>query len=187
MSDLSRKDLFYVGFPKDFISKEVESFYMPYVKRMPSYIDSPAELVKGTVQAITIPSFGYSVVEPFYKDKYTPTAITRQNRASINPQDLSDKSLTITFKMINGYVNYWIMLDTFLEKYDFSNPDAYMFDLPVHIMDNDGNIMFTRIFKDCIFSAVSEFQISYSDNIAGFDTFDITINYTTTEMTFMQG
>ena len=187
MSDLSRKDLFYIGFPKEFISPEIDAFYKPYVKRMPSYVDSPIELVKGTVQAITIPTFGYDVVEAFYKDKYTPSAITRQNRSSINPQDLSGKSLTITFKMINGYVNYWIMLDAFHEKYDFSNPNAYMFDLPIHILDNDGTIMFSRVFKDCIFSAISEFQISYSENIAGFDTFDVTFNYTTTEMKFMKG
>lgn len=187
MSELSRKDLFYVAFPKNFISEEVEAFYRPYVKRMPTYEDSPSELVKRTVQAVTIPAFGYDVVQPFYKDKYSPSAITRQNRSSINVQDTSSKSITITFKMINGYLNYWVMLDTFFEKYDFSNPNAYMFDLPIHILDNDGTIMFSRIFKDCIFSAISEFQISYSDNIAGFDTFDVTFNYTTTEMKFLQG
>ena len=187
MSELSRKDLFYIGFPKKFISEQIEGFYQPYVKRMPTYVDSPRELVKSTVQAITIPSFGYPVVEQNYKDKYFPSAITRQNRSSLNPQDLSDKSLTITFKMINGYVNYWIMLDAFFEHYDYSNENPYMFDLPVHIMDNDGTIMFSRVFKDCIFSAISEFQISYSDNIAGFDTFDVTFNYTTSEMKFLEG
>jgi len=187
MSDLSRKDLFYVGFPKIFISDEIEAYYKPYVKRMPAYIDSPRELVKSTVQAITVPSFGYSVVDPFYKDKYSPTAITRQNRSSINPQDLSEKSLTITFKMVNGYVNYFIMLDTFFEHYDFSNKQAYMFDLPVHVLDNDGTIMFSRIFKDCIFSEISEFQLSYSENFAGFDTFTVTFNYTTSEMKFQDG
>lgn len=187
MSDLSRKDLFIVAFPREFISNEIETFYQPYVKRMPSYIDSPRELVKSTVQAITIPSFGYDVVSTIYKDKYTPSGITRQNRGSLNVQDLSNKSLEITFKMINGYVNYWIMLDTFFEKYAYENNNPYMFDLPVHIIDNDGNIMFTRVFKDCIFSAISEFQISYGDNVAGFDTFTITFNYTLTETKFVLG
>jgi len=187
MSDLSRKDLFYVAFPKKFISDGIEEFYKPYVKRMPTYIDSPRELVKATLQAVTIPSIGYAAVDPFYKEKYSPTAITRQNRASINPQDLSDKSITLTFKMINGYVNYWILLDAFNEHYDFSNAERYMFDLPVHILDNDGTVVFSRIFKDCIFTEITEYQLSYSENFAGFDTFSITFNYTTSETKFMPG
>ena len=188
MSELSRKDLFYVAFPKKFIPESIETLYRErYVKRMPSYIDSPRELVINTVQAITVPSFGYDVVDPMYKDKYSNSAITRQNRASINPQDLSDKSLTVTFKMISGYVNYFILLDTFNDHYDYSNPERYMFDLPVHILDNDGTIIFSRIFKDCIFSEITEFQLSYSDNFAGFDTFSITLNYTTSETAFLPG
>ena len=187
MAELNRKDLFYIEFPRNFISDSIENFYNPYVKRMPSHIDSTRTLVKSTVQSITIPSFGYDVVSTMYKDKYTPSGITRNDRASFNSQELSDKSITITFNTIDGYINYWVLLDVFFESYDKNNRNPYIFDLPIHILDKDGIIMFSRKFKDCIFSGISEFELSYSDNVALPETFSITINYTTSEINFLQG
>ena len=44
--------------------------------------------------------------------------------------------------------------------------------------------MFSRIYKDCILTGISDFELSYSENIQTFETFNITLQYSKVESTF---
>jgi hypothetical protein len=181
---LNRKDLFYVELGKWFIPDHIENFYSTYVNRMPSFIESPRKLVESTIQSITIPSYSYDAVNQMTVDTFNKNGISSNYRTSLNAQELSEKTLTLNFKTLNGYINYWILQDTFFEHISMQNKNTFVGDISLRILDIEGYLMFTRVYKDCNFIGISEFEIAYSDNIQTFETFNITISYSNVETKF---
>lgn len=184
MRHLARKDLFYVEFTNKFIPEDIEDFYKPYVKNMPTQIESPRVLVESSMQGITVPSYQYDAVSQGHVDTLNHNELTTNWRSSMNAQENSQKNLTLTFKLLNGYVNYWILLDTFFYHYDFKNKEAFIGDISLRMLDNQGSVMFTRIYRDCIFTGISDFELSYSENIQTFETFTIDLVYSKAETVF---
>tara|TARA_R110000772_G_scaffold57747_9_gene130764 strand:- start:151 stop:1644 length:1494 start_codon:yes stop_codon:yes gene_type:complete len=184
MRHLARKDLFYIEFTKKFIPEKIEEFYKPYVKNMPTQLESPRTLVESSLQGVTIPSYQYEGVEQGFVDTLNKNEIKTTWRSTLNAQELTEKNLTLTFKLLNGYVNYWILLDTFFFHYDMKNPEAFIGDITLRMLDNQENVMFSRVYRDCILTGISDFELSYSENIQTFETFNITLQYSKVESTF---
>lgn len=181
---LNRKDLFYVEFTKLFIPEDIEKFYRAYVDRLPTFVDSPRKLVESSLQGITVPSYQYDPVSQTGVDTMNKNTIETKYRSSYNMQDNTQKTLTCTFKLLNGYINYWILLDTFFFHNDQKTKSAYIGDISLRILDAEGLVMMTRKYKQCIITGISEFELSYSENIQTFETFNITLQYTVAETEF---
>jgi hypothetical protein len=184
MRHLARKDLFYIEFTKKFIPEEIEDFYRPYVKSMPTQIESPRVLVESSLQGVTVPSYQFDGVNQGHVDTLNKNGITTNWRSTLNGQELTVKNLSLTFKLLNGYVNYWMLLDTFFYHYDMKNPEAFIGDITLRMLDNQENVMFSRVYRDCIFTGISDFELSYSENIQTFETFTIDLQYSKAETTF---
>lgn len=184
MQYLSRKDLFFVEFTKKFIPDKIEKFYSDYVHRLPTQINSPRVLVESSLQGITVPSYQYDPVNQQHVDTLNNNSITTNWRTSFNMQELTQKSLTCTFKLLNGYINYWILLDTFFYHNDMKNTEAFIGDISLRILDSEGLVMMTRKYNDCIMTGISEFELAYSENIQTFETFTVSIQYSTAETIF---
>ena len=187
----SRSDLFNVELPKVFIPEHIKKLYNPYVFRMPIVINNISDLINYSIQTITIPTFNYEPVQQVKPknnmshsnpDRHIGKEINW--RSSINSMDLPDRNFTITFQLLDGYVNYWILLQTFHYYYDFDNKKPYTFDVPVRILDSEGNVMFTVLFHEVLFTGMSEFQISYSDVVQEFKTFDCNFRFNEMRMKF---
>ena len=178
---LVRPDLFYVEFGKNFIPKEIEDKYTPYVHNMPCTVTSPRILVEGSLQTFLLPAFEYDPTENSGVDTLNNTSIKQNYRGVKNPQELSTKDLTLSFKILDGYINYWILFDAFMHHYDFKNKNRYIGDIVLRIMDHDGIIMFSRIFKDCLMTGMSDLTLNFATNQQLFNTFDLSIKYSTSE------
>jgi hypothetical protein len=194
MIPFSRGDLFRVVLPKVFIPKNIKEFYYPYVFRMPIMIKDISDLINYSIQSITVPTFNYDPVQqklnPNKQTKHKPEWHLAKNanwRSSINSKDLPDNTFTITFSLLDGYINYWILLSTYLYYYGFENKQTHTCDIPVRIVDSEGNVMFSVLYKDVLFTGLSEYQISYSDLVQEFKTFDCTFTFNEMEMKFERG
>ena len=192
----ARSDLFKVEFPRNFIPKSIKEKYEPYVFRMPTMINDVSDLINYTIQTVTIPTMNYTPVEqvkPEGKDRLIPeqpapnslgsssteSSRIRRWRSSQNIQEIFTKEFQVTFQLIDGHINYWIMLDTLLHYYNFANRERFTESIPVRILDAEGNVMFTALFVDCLFTGLTEYQLSYSDLSQEFKTFDATFQYNT--------
>ena len=177
----NRNDLFKVELPRVFIPKEIKDRYAPYIFRMPTPVTDVSDLVNYSIQSITIPNFNYQPVEqvkPGYYEQAKGTV--RKFRQALSPEMLIDRSFSITFQLLDGNVNYWIMLETFFHYYDFKTEDPYTFNIPVRIFDAEGICMYTSTFKDCLFTGLNEFTMSYSEITPEFRTF--TANFAFNDM-----
>ena len=65
------------------------------------------------------------------------------------------------------------MLDTILHFLNFENPQLRLADLPLRIMDNEGNIVTSVTFKEVILTSYSELQLSYASNANQFTQFTV--------------
>ena len=192
----ARSDLFKVELPRTFIPKHLKDKYSPYVFRMPTMINDVNDFINYTIQTVTIPTMNYTPVEqmkPEAKNKFAQETSTSPNlgmssteagrirrwRSSQNAQEIFTKEFQITFQLVDGHINYWIMLDTLLYYYDFKNKERFTQNIPVRILDAEGNVMFTALFTDVLFTGLTEYQLSYSDLSQEFKTFDATFQYNT--------
>ncbi len=184
MRHLARKDLFYVEFGRNWVPDDIEKFYKPYIKDMPTQINSPRILVSSSLQGITFPSFQYDGVNQGHVDTSQNNNITTNWRATTNMQEATSKKITFTYKLLNGYINYWIMNDSLFYHNDMQNRDKFIGDISIRILDNNDLVMFTRVYKNCIMVGISDFEMSYSDNIQTFETFTVDMEYSAVETVF---
>jgi hypothetical protein len=181
----NRNDLFKVELPKVFIPDHIKARYAPYLFRMPTPITDVSDLVNYSIQSITIPNFNYQPVEqtkPGYYEQAKGTV--RKFRQSLSPELLIDRNFTITFQLLDGNVNYWIMLETFFHYYAYTTTKPYTHDVPLRIFDAEGICMYTSFFKDCLFTGLNQFTLSYSEVTPEFRTFECTFAFNDIQIDF---
>ena len=175
----ARSDLFKVEFPRTFIPKAIKDKYSQYVFRIPTMNYTPVEQVKPDVKN----RFNQGDNNPnSLGTSSTDAGRTRRWRSSQNYQEIFTKEFTVTFQLVDGHVNYWILLDTLLYYYDPTTKSRFTENIPVRILDAEGNVMFTALFIDCLFTGLTEYQLSYSDLSQEFKTFDATFQYNTLDL-----
>lgn len=181
----NRNDLFKIEFPRIFIPDNIKERYAPYIFRMPTPVTDVSDLVNYSIQSITVPNFNYDPVEqvkPGNGDRARGTV--KKWRQSLSPEMMIDRTFTVTFQLLDGNVNYWILLETFFHYYSFQNTKPYMMDVPLRIFDAEGNCMYTTLFKDCLFTGLNEFTLSYSDLTPEFKTFDCSFAFNDININF---
>jgi hypothetical protein len=165
----SRQNGFIFNFPKGFFSASLEEKYHAYVKRMPIPYDTLKDFMNATIQQVTFPTFqGIDHVEQTRPGGY------RQNyKSSTNIQNLIRRDFTVTFKLGEGLINYWIIYESMVQFLDFQNEAQYLPDLGLRLLDHEGIIMASVEFQQPIYTSLSETQLNYSSTTPQFQTFSV--------------
>lgn len=181
----NRNDLFKVELPKVFIPDEVKTKYKDYVFRLPSNIKDITDLINYTIQSISVPNFNYDPIEQV-QSGYTETkrGTSRLYRNALSEEMLLDRKFTITFSLLDGDINYWILLDTFFSYYNFENSQKFIPDISIKLFNAEGLHMYTVKFKDCLMTSVGEFTLSYSEVTPEFKTFEVGFSFNLMEIDF---
>jgi hypothetical protein len=163
-----KSNSFYFNFPKGFFSERVISKYTRYVERQPIPFDSVQSYVNSTIQSISIPGMSIDSV-----DQIRPLGKKISYKSSTPVQDLFNKDFNINFKTVDGFVNYFIMLDTVLDFLNFANGQTFIQSLPLRIMDNEGNIVTSVTFQEVLFTAFSDLELNYTNNNPTYTSFSL--------------
>jgi hypothetical protein len=165
----SRQNGFIFNFPKGFFSTSLEEKYHAYVKRMPIPYDTLKDFMNATIQQVSFPTFqGIDHVEQTRPGGY------RQNyKSSTNIQNLIRRDFSVTFKLGEGLINYWIMYESMVEFLDFQNEEQYLPDLGLRLLDHEGIIMASVQFQQPIYTSLTETQLNYSSTTPQFQTFSV--------------
>jgi hypothetical protein len=174
----ARNNLFQFSFPRNFIPKEISDKYKPYLNRMPgNVIEEPIDFINYTIQSINLPGMGF---EPVTQAQYPGRNIVWRN--TLPTQELFQKEFTVTFQLVDGYINYWILLDTLNYYYRFSNGQKFIEDLNVRMTDSEGNILVTARIKRPLIKNIGDLSMSFASNVAEFSTFELSIGYNELEV-----
>ena len=169
----SRINLYNCKVPKRVIPQEVAYKYRPYLNRMPgNRIEEPIDFFNYTVQGISMPGISFEPAEQEYND-----GTTSYKRGYIPIQNLIDREVTVSMQLLDGFINYWILVDSLLYHYDRGTKESYIDDLKLQITDAEGIHIMSVVFEKPIFNSISELELNMSNNIAEFTTFDVTFRY----------
>lgn len=159
---------FYFVFPKGFFPDVISEKYMPYLKKQPIPYDNLQTYVNSTIQSISFPSMSIDTVEQI---RVLGKKVAYKSSTPI--QNMFTTDLNITFRNVDGFINYFIMLDTILYFLNFINPQIFIQDLPMRIMDSEGNIVVSVTFQEVTLTGFGELEMNYTSNAPTASTFNL--------------
>lgn len=168
----ARANSFYFVFPKGFFPPGVQDKYFQYIKNQSIPYDTLTQYMNSTIQSVSFPSLQASNVT---QTRPLGKTITYQSATPI--QNMFSQEFNVTFRMAEGFINYFVMLETMLEHLNFKNPDLFVENLPLQTLDNNGNVISTCQFKGVTLSSLSELTLNYTQNAPTTTTFTAGFNY----------
>lgn len=167
----SKNSNFIFNFPKNFIYNNIQERYKTYLKRLPLPYDSVSDYMNASIQSITFPGGSVENTEQMlYEDK-----VKWKGGLDVNNQ--INKEFTITFKNYEGYINYWIMFDLFLEFNSYDNDREFLPDVNISFLDHSGYEFIVFEYKQLLFNEISELELNFSSNISEFQNFTCSFTY----------
>ena len=168
----ARANSFFFVFPKGFFPPGVEDKYFQYIKSQSIPYDTLTQYMNSTIQSVTFPSLAASSVT---QTRPLGKTITYQSATPI--QNMFSQGFNVTFRMASGFINYFVMLETMLEHLNFKNPQLFVENLPLQVLDNSGNVIATVQFKGVTISSLSELNLNYTQNAPTATSFTAGFNY----------
>lgn len=174
-----RSNLFNFQFTKLFMPSDIRDKYYGYLNKVRgNLIKEPLDLINYSIQGVNLPGLTSDLTE-----QATMYGRKKTHRNTMHEQELYSKEMTITFKMFDGFVNYWILMDLFKHYYSFDTKDKYIPDQRLQILDGDGYSIVSVELKRILFTDINELSLNFSANVPEFMTFDITLIYNELEIT----
>jgi len=175
----ARSNSFYFNFPKGFFPQSVETRWIDYLKKQPTPYDTITSYMNSSIQSVGFPTLSTSLVSQ------TKTLGKQINYQSATPvQDLFSRDFDVSFRIGQGFTNYFIMLETVLDKLAFQNDDLFTPVLPLRILDNEGGVVVSVIFKEVNLTGINGISLNYTQNAPAANTFTVGFkcNYMELEM-----
>jgi hypothetical protein len=162
----ARQNGFMFNFPPDFFSPKIKEKYKKYYKSLILPYDTIDEFMSSTIQSIDFPSWGMDPVT-----QIRPYGKKQDYRNAVQVQDLFVREFTLTFKLTDAYLNYFIFLENALNYLDFSNKTQTFSPMRLSLLDNEGYLVSSIIFKDAVLKGQDGVKLSYSSATPEFTTF----------------
>lgn len=167
-----RQNGFILLFPPDFFTDRVKDKYKKYFQSLIMPYDKIEDFMSSTIQSVDFP--GWNMTEP------TQTRVlgkTQEYKNSVPIPDLFKRQITVTFRMTDAYLNYFIFLENSLDFLDFKNKQQTFDPIRLILLDNQGYAVASVIFDKPILMGQEGFKLSYSSATPDFKTFSATFSY----------
>ena len=183
----SKNNQFIFKLPKGFIYPEIEEKYNFYLKRLPEPFENITDYVNHTIQSVTFPSVSSDEIEQ-WTGRQTSVDNSAGSRRGItkNPQywrqsldfeRVMPKEFTVNFKLADGYLNYWVLYETYRQYLTVPNTADYFPDLHIMFLDRYGYQLLTSTYKQPIIKSISEVEMNYSSVAMEFKIFSLGFKY----------
>lgn len=165
----ARQNGFIFNFPKGFIIKEVVEKYEKYINRLPIPYDTVDTFINSTIQQVNFPTLRQIDTT----EQIRPGGFKQSYKSSTTLQNLIQREFSVTFKLGEGFINYWILYENMVKFLDFQNPDVYLPDFRLLLLDNDGVVMASVVLQQIMYTSLSEIQLNYASTTPQFSTFTV--------------
>ena len=172
MSLLNAKlNQFTIWFPKDFFYPEIRERWTPVVKRLKLQYQSLEDFFNASVQSVTFPEVTLNPVtqpQTMYQIRY---------RGAKELEPILDKNITVTFKLIEGFITYWMLFEQ-IEMYQlYSDTNPFWPSMYVSFLDHHGFELVNFEFQKIVPNSLSQFNVSYASVASDFNTFTLNLLY----------
>jgi hypothetical protein len=180
----AKNNQFVFRYPKGFIPPDIEEKYNFYLKRLPTPFENITDYVNHTIQSVTFPSVASDEVEQWVgrrvsaNDKFI-TKNPQYWRQTVDLDRAIPKDFTVNMKAADGYLNYWVLYETYRQYLSIPNMDDYLPDMNIMYLDRDGYQVLTIDFKQPIMKGISDVEMNYTSTALEFRTFGVNFKYNT--------
>lgn len=167
----AKNNNFRFEFPRNFFFDSVIEKYTPYIKKMPIPYDNLRDYINSSIQSVSFPSMeGPTVDQTLLEDPVKWRGRGRMER-------WLSRDFTVTFKLYEAYLNYWIMFEQLHAFYSYEQPDYLLGDFVLQFLDNNGYEMIAFKFGKVVYTGISNLELSFSSNMPQFTTFTCNFHY----------
>lgn len=184
--------------PKDFLPKEVEEKWKPFLNREPGIIVTPIDYLNESIQGINFP--GISDVN-ITQSQHSSNIITRQNNPGLgrinvepsqantyvgpsNPLDKIERKFTVRFRLNQGLYNYFMLYETIFHRIckplNYRNGD----DFKIQILNETGNVALNLSLFQCHMDGIDGLEFGYEKVERSADTFNVSWSFNNLDIDF---
>lgn len=177
----NKPQMFTVFFPSNFFYQEVKDKWEPIIERMKLPYQSVVDFMNAQIQSVTFPTFSIETSQQ-QRNQYE-VAYPGGKELEV----FMSKDLTITFKLTESYISYfilWDQLDLYLHYYDEHTKEYLDYKKPcwlepIHLAFlSDAGIQLTKfVFREITPTGMGDLNLSYAATAAAYNTFTFTCKY----------
>lgn len=196
-----RQDNWRLLFDKDFIPDEITEKYTKVLNMRKSFITQPVDFINETIQKVQVLGFSNATYGQVQTTRNTPTRnqdrITENNfqgsfdevqyRAVTSPVSIIDKTLNVQFRMSQGYLNYFMLFESFFYKYcrDTENKDLDTH-FNIDIYNEFGEIYARVVLYHPVIDSMDMLDLDFSQPVAQSQTFQVSFKYSNIDFQFIE-
>lgn len=181
-------DNFKFALSDDFFVKSKTEKFDNWLKLKPRYVSEITDAINETIQTISFPGFGF---DPIVQQQPATTK-GAVNEVSFTPNVsfgslVTDNIFSITFAHVEGFINYFSMLEHFYHYASNGEGDDTFAPIPnqyVEVLDAWGNLLFVFHLKRILFIGMDGLELSRNKVEQEFDTFECRFKYDDYELQF---
>jgi hypothetical protein len=197
----ANKDNWQLIFDSDFVPEEIKNKYTKVLSLKKSFITDPVSFVNESVQKIQVLGFsgasfqqqqttvGYPLRDQTRTaENYFQHPTSDVNYRSVaNPIQIIDKTLNVQFRMDQGFLNYFIIFESFFYKYCRDTTYEELDQFFVINIYNELNEVYCRIkLYHPIIDSMDMLDLDFSNVKPTQDTFQVVFKYTNIEFEFIE-
>lgn len=195
-----RQDGFRLLLPQEFICDEINDKYAKILQNQKSFFTKPIDFLNETIQSVQVlgfsdgtvnqpqPGIGHPLIDPnrVKQNKFLHTATDFTYRSEVNPLQLIDKTLNITFRHTLGFLNYFLLFENFW--YLYSRDKQYKdisFTFNIDIINQNGQVYSKIVLYDPIIHGIDMLDLNYTKPVAESQTFTVIFKYSNIDYQFI--
>ena len=172
MSILNAKlNMYTIWFPRNFFYPEVEKRWTPIIKRLKLQYQTIEDFLNASVQNVTFPEMSLAPVNQ------PQTMFNIKYRGGKELEPILDKNLTVTFKLMEGFIIYWMLFEQIELYQKYAEKDPFWPSMYVSFLDHHGFELLVFEFEKIVPTGMSQFNLSYATTAAEFNTFTLNMVY----------
>lgn len=162
---------FIFNLPIDFIEPYLYDQFQKLMDKNFVPYDSVIEYLSSTIKEIVFPSSSYENREQVLR---RGKVVAWKDSKSVF--DTFTNEIDITFRSVDAYINYFMLLQILVEFY-LNNKKEQIPMFNIQILDKDGSLIYTIIFDEVLLKSIGELRLGYQMYDIGEKTFTITFRY----------
>ena len=167
----SKHDQFFITFPKGFFYPEILEKWNPIIKRLKLNYETLEDFINACIQGITFPNVELNTVTQ------QQGQFNIHDRGGKELEPIFDKQITVTFKLSEAFLSYWILFNQIELFREYSSRLPFWPPLYLSFLDHHGFELITFELEQIVPTGLTQFTVNYTTTLADFGAFNLDLRY----------